>query len=353
MAQGAVAMAPALNGTSLTAEELREILEYDKIIQFRDSVFAGTHPRIKIPPNLLGKQNSAGRNISSPSSSIPRTNMSTQLPHSSPSFRNEDSSSSFFNKSSYQRFGGAATMASNTEINPVLLEKSADLVKAEIQLQRQKLERGLREQIEKQRIEAKALLQTSESLPNFDLSEVLSKALQIVHPSTATEADPSVGARSSASDSFDENTFYSSQHETPIPSPQVLKEPVVLHSNSRVPVNERVAEIDSTQTQVEDREVFMTGTSLLNNNNSAAPLHQSQPRLQSTKGSATLHGSGVETINSDSSSFHEVTADADVDVDVGTLDANMPGKVSPPQLRSRISIYTPFPESIELYANAE
>lgn len=221
-------------------------------------------------------------------------------------------------------------MASNTEINPVLLEKSADLVKAEIQLQRQKLERGLREQIEKQRIEAKALLQTSESLPNFDLSEVLSKALEIVHPSTATDADPSVGARSSASDSFDENTFYSSQHETPISSPRVLKEPVAMHSNSRVPVNEHSAEIVSTQTQVEDREVVMTGTSLLHNNHSAAPSHQSQPRLQSAKDSTTLHGSGVETSNSDSSSFHEVTADADI----GTSDVNMLGKVSPPQLRS-------------------
>ncbi len=85
MAQGAVAVALApSNGASLTAEELREILEYDKIVQFRDYVFAGTHPRIKIPAHLTGKQINSARTISSPSSSTPRTNIPAQLAHSTP-----------------------------------------------------------------------------------------------------------------------------------------------------------------------------------------------------------------------------------------------------------------------------
>ncbi|KAF8859112.1 hypothetical protein BDZ45DRAFT_621540 [Acephala macrosclerotiorum] len=312
MAQGAVAtMAPATsNGTSLTAEELREILEYDKIVQFRDAIFAGTHPRIKIPAHLV----TSTRNVASPSSSTPRTNMHAQAhATATPGAHNEEAS--LFHKSPYnQRPGGGGTLAlAKSEINPILLEKSDDLIKAEIQLQRQRLERGLREQIEKQRLEAKALLQTSESLPNFDLSEVLSKALEIVHPSISAEVEPSVGgARSSASDSFDENTFYSSQHDSPMPSssPQAPKDPDVTgHSQSGQSVDERpAAEIHTAENQVEDQEVVMTGTSLSHNNYLARPA-QSQPHSQIAADSTNLQVSRVDTSNSDSSSSRGMMAE--------------------------------------------
>ncbi|CZR62260.1 uncharacterized protein PAC_12157 [Phialocephala subalpina] len=322
MAQGAVATMVPSNGAPLTAEELREILEYDKIVQFRDAIFAGTHPRIKIPAHLV----TSTRNIASPSSSsTPRANMPARhatpgaqppynrrpggggtLAYATSGTHNEEASSSLFNnKSPYnQRPGGVGTLtssASKSEINPILLEKSDDLIKAEIQLQRQRLERGLREQIEKQRLEAKALLQTSESLPNFDLSEVLSKALEIVHPSTSAEAEPSVGARS-ASDSFDENTFYSSQHDSPMSSasPRASDDPVVVQSQSGQTVDERPAEIHSAQNQVEDREVVMTGTSLSNNKYLATPA-QSQPHSQNAADSTNLQVSRMDTSNSDSS----------------------------------------------------
>lgn len=220
MAQGAVAsVALPTNGvgssseTALTAEELREILEYDRICQFRDQVLAGTHPRVKIPSHLLRKQLHSTTNSASSSIS---TSQSASVAHpfrSTPNTQNEDYSNIFSHKSTNAH--RIPSGASKSEINPILLEKSDDLIKAEIQLQRQRLERALREQIEQQRIATKALLQTSESLPNFDLSEVLSKALAIVHPTVVPEVEPSVGARSSASDSFDERTFYSSQHDTP------------------------------------------------------------------------------------------------------------------------------------------
>lgn len=309
MAQGAVAtMAPA-NGASLTAEELREILEYDKIVQFRDAIFAGTHPRIKIPAHLV----TSTRNIASPSSSTTRTNMPAQT-HATATLGAHNEEASLLNKSPYnQRPGGGGTLTlAKSEINPILLEKSDDLIKAEIQLQRQRLERGLREQIEKQRLEAKALLQTSESLPNFDLSEVLSKALEIVHPSTSAEAEPSVGARSSASDSFDENTFYSSQHDSPMPSssPQAPKDPdVVGRSQSRQSVDERpAAKIHSAENQVEDQEVVMIGTSLSHNNYLATPA-QSHSHSQNAADSTNFQVSRVDTSNSDSSSSRRIIAE--------------------------------------------
>src|ERR1700722_3918033 len=89
--------------------------------------------------------------------------------------------------------------AVKSEINPILLEKSDDLIKAEIQLQRHRLERALREQVEQRRLSLKASLQTSESLPDFDLSDVLSKALTIVHPSTAADVEQPVDDHTSAS----------------------------------------------------------------------------------------------------------------------------------------------------------
>lgn len=257
MAQGAVAsMSLPSNGvgssseTTLTAEELREILEYDRICQFRDQVLAGTHPRVKVPQHLLRKQlHSTSAN--SLSSSI-STSQSASVAHpsrSAPNTQIEDYPNSFPQKSTNAH--RIPSSASKSEINPILLEKSDDLIKAEIQLQRQRLERALREQIEQQRIATKALLQTSESLPNFDLSEVLSKALAIVHPTVVPEVEPSVGARSSASDSFDERTFYSSQHDTPeaSSSSQGQKESSELQSLPTLSRNERRS-AGSTHNQV-------------------------------------------------------------------------------------------------------
>ncbi|KAA8571886.1 hypothetical protein EYC84_001838 [Monilinia fructicola] len=52
-----------------------------------------------------------------------------------------------------------------SEINPILLEKSDDLIKAEIQLQRQRLERALREQMDQHRLAQKALLRLLNPFP--------------------------------------------------------------------------------------------------------------------------------------------------------------------------------------------
>lgn len=225
MAQGVVAAMPVAvngNGASFTAEERREILEYRKIVTFAESVMAGTHPRVKIQPL---QQANSNRHVSSPS--LPQPAQHTTAPQPVQPIRLE-SAASYYGSSLNGHSGqnGASTshaaMSSKSEINPILLEKSDDLIKAEIQLQRVRLERTLREQIEQQRIASKALLQTSESLPNFDLSDVLSKALAIVHPTTAVDPEASTAgasAHSSASDSFDDNTFYSSQHDTPENSP--------------------------------------------------------------------------------------------------------------------------------------
>lgn len=290
------------NGTpsTMATNELREILEYKKIVQFRDAIFAGAHPRIKIP-------RLAGRNIESPANApTPTPTSSTPLPNTTaqytrPTSRNNLQAPLASLPHPNSRSPNSYRMATGkSEINPILLEKSDDLIRAEIQLQRQRLERGLREQMEQQKVVAKSQLQSSESLPNFDLTDVLSQALARVPPAILAPVEASVDARSSASDSFDENTFYSSQHDTPEPfsSPNGPKEPGEVQSNDVISIDVGPAEALSTEGR-EDREV------LSNNNLLASHLQLQAEQLPSQLPfqiqSADLQRS-LEMSNSESSS---------------------------------------------------
>ncbi|KAI1003619.1 hypothetical protein K3495_g4587 [Podosphaera aphanis] len=213
MAQSDVTISSS-SKVSFAAQELCEILEYERIVQFCDSVLAGSHPRVKIPVQL-SKPSTLPNSSSSNETSSPAN---TKTPTKSLTSANTGETMSF-NRAPNAQCNTSSRLAISTKskINPVLLEKSEDLIKAELNLHRQRLERAIKEQVEHQRVSTKTLLRTSESLPNFDVSEVLSKAHAIVQPSPA-EDEPSAGAHSSGSDSFDDNTFYSSQCDTPEPS---------------------------------------------------------------------------------------------------------------------------------------
>ncbi|OAA56668.1 hypothetical protein SPI_07675 [Niveomyces insectorum RCEF 264] len=52
--------AAALPAASFTKEELDRMFEFAKIVQFRDRVTSGTHPRIKVPPHLVPAGASSG-----------------------------------------------------------------------------------------------------------------------------------------------------------------------------------------------------------------------------------------------------------------------------------------------------
>lgn len=268
MAQGAVTAMPFDGIAFDPTQSVHEIQELRKIVAFRDAVLAGQRPQFKVPANIVGP-----RQTSSPNVLQPRPNPPSNQTPAEADVQGKQASSPYSQKTLYgQTVQSGKSVASGSTvdkvattsgINPILLEKSDDLIKAEIQLQRQRLERALREQVEQRRISLKAALQTSESLPDFDLSDVLSKALTIVNPSLATDAEPSVG-RTSASDSFDENTFYSSQHDTPEPSTASL----VQTESGEVPVQGGSAaathpiQAYRSRDYEESRDVVMTGTSL-------------------------------------------------------------------------------------------
>jgi len=233
---------------ALTNPEVDELREYQKIIQFRDTVVSGKHPRIKVPASSVVKNatqppSNAAERVA-PRVAPPSTQPSTQLPTSTAANSHLVDNMLSFKANSQQpavntppggstpatfipgvsKSFGSGSGSGKPEINPVLLQKSDDLVKAEIQIQRQRIEKALKDQVEQRKAAMRTNLQPSEQLPDLDLSDILAKALTVVQatappPSTSLPI-PNANA-SEASDSFDENTFYSSQHDTPESRPSV------------------------------------------------------------------------------------------------------------------------------------
>ncbi|KAH0539129.1 hypothetical protein FGG08_004300 [Glutinoglossum americanum] len=206
MASGVMAPLTA-NGISLavgTSEKtFAEIRELEKILRLRDEVIAGAHPRIKVPAHLIGKL--GPRHLQSPALASPR--LSTAETKARPSIRPgqspQDEPARIHQKSPEPRqLSNSKNVVS--EIDPILLTKSEDLVRAEIQLHRQRLERVLKEQLEQRRSESRQRHPHQEPVPEFDVSEVLEKALQIVHP-----------VEGAGGESSDDNSYYSS-HDSPI-----------------------------------------------------------------------------------------------------------------------------------------
>ncbi|KAL8952594.1 MAG: hypothetical protein Q9222_001509 [Ikaeria aurantiellina] len=109
-------------------------------------------------------------------------------------------------------------------IDPIFLTKSDVLLKAETQQKRQRLERALADQVKEKQATSKQRLFDQEDLPEFDVTEVLKKAQELVKPVRFAETSGANG-NASASDSFDENTFYSSQMNDSTPESAAKPEP--------------------------------------------------------------------------------------------------------------------------------
>ncbi|KAJ4390056.1 hypothetical protein N0V93_007529 [Gnomoniopsis smithogilvyi] len=258
------AMAPERNPDSLSEEEKNKIAECERILRFRDQVLSGSHPRIKAPAHLfapkqsnesrslasapvstpvsfsqlLGKTPPKGPRLSSANATVPANGSGSQVAanlrsfaanaqHSAPANRAStihppglESSSVSSSKTSIPTGPKADTAkrhiesSTNAQFDPVLLTKSEDLIKAELQLQRQRLERALADQLQQHRTATKAA-HAVEAPVEFDLAAVLMKALQLAQSSAPPQTDANIAANQSGSDSDSNETFYSSKHDTP------------------------------------------------------------------------------------------------------------------------------------------
>lgn len=266
MAQGSVT---ALQPTSvpimaskssdmLSEEEKQQIRECEKIIRFRDEVLSGAHPRIKVPAHLVASKKSSDSSSppSGPAASVinaPTGPKSARQKYSGPVHSQQlvNDMRSFNANAQYtlapvlnttasgqipglessfcspSNIPGAPTgprpttakqlgeNSGNAQFDPVLLTKSAELIKAEISLQRKRLEDDLSEQLQQHKATRNS--QSAEAPADFDLANVLMEALLRVQRSALQQTDVNLAANASgaASDSVDDDTFYSSKHDTP------------------------------------------------------------------------------------------------------------------------------------------
>ncbi|OJD19831.1 hypothetical protein AJ78_00190 [Emergomyces pasteurianus Ep9510] len=229
-----------MNGHRGHQPDLREILEYERIVNLHDQIFSGNHPRLKVPqhvirkvtprsvqtPPLSGVHSMAAEPVSAPqatpyprpsstqSNALPLANGNAGTGTVSATADVASTSAAAAQATTIPNQGGSTnhltTQKPVSEIDPIFLTKSDDLIRAEIQLQRQRVERTLRDQLEQKKIEYRKRTCFQESKPDFDVSEVLKEAFQLVKPISATDVD-GANANTPASDSFDDNSFYSSK----------------------------------------------------------------------------------------------------------------------------------------------
>lgn len=226
-----------VNGLPRAPTEVDEALEYEKILSIYHQVKAGNHPRLRLsgpmnaqPPASLG-QHAARVPVTAAAPSVLESAPPAQLPglqlndsvQEPPIHAPSLSGSSLSTRPVLPK-------PQTSELDPIFLTKSDDLVRAEIQLQRQRIERVLREQLEQKRVEARHKPSFAEAKPDFDVVDVLTKAWALVKPVMLDEPR-TVNENGSASDSFDENSLYSSKapDSTPRDADDSLKDSLSKH----------------------------------------------------------------------------------------------------------------------------
>ncbi|KAI1379413.1 hypothetical protein F4677DRAFT_409032 [Hypoxylon crocopeplum] len=230
MAQASIATKPIASGSgsgyqlvqngALMPADLDEICEYQKVISFRDTIVSGKHPRIKVakPSTPQRSTSLAMERVATSSTQQQKSapNLNTYQMDNMQSFKanSEQPAVAVVAAGSTTAIPGVSSSrpldSRKTRVNPVSLQKPEDLLK----LQRQTIEQELRDQFEQGKASAQA---NEQQLQDLDLSDILAKALTLVQAAAPlpVASTPNAANVSDSSDSFDNNTFYSSQHDTP------------------------------------------------------------------------------------------------------------------------------------------
>lgn len=181
--------------------ESHALQQYEKIVRFRDDILAGKHATISVPKPLREAALSLSTNIIHENSAKP-------LPgHNSTAFASNE----------LRAVGPSSIVTPNTvppiESRSIPLSKTDELLRADLQLQRKQIEQELREDVQRNRNKKHG----PDAQGFINASATLAAALILVpelnFPGQAEQgADNGNGPEN---DSFDDNTFYSSQHDTP------------------------------------------------------------------------------------------------------------------------------------------
>lgn len=202
------------NGVKLGNQRAKEVLEYEKILKVHTDVVANVHPQLSLPSQPVKQSSNYHQQGLAPAAYSPRlqngiqkqakatTATSTQpkIPNPALSLQTPPS----------HKAPATKTAPASSGFDPLFLTKSDILVKAELHQKRQQIERALKEQLNQSRVILRQKTSEQETLPNFNIMNVLKEAQQIVKPITLIENN-GTNRNVSSSDSFDEKTFYSSQ----------------------------------------------------------------------------------------------------------------------------------------------
>lgn len=197
---------PLANGASVVPAGERHEAEFlAKLLRIRDEVFAGKHPRIRLPPKVLDQVAPRPPQtipVARPTKNGTPNGVSAQhlLPPRPESSLQQASSPKGFASSSRP----SLTKSASSGIDPVLLTKSDHLIRAEIQLKRQQLERGLKDQLDKR---GRA---NDEEREVLDVDDLLAQAHRLVPPVSGLRP---LAADSDGGESFD-NSYYSSKADS-------------------------------------------------------------------------------------------------------------------------------------------
>lgn len=208
MATGAAAVVPGhLNGHSVVPAEVRREADFlEQLLQIRDDVLAGKHPRIRLPPKVLDQV--APRPPQTALPPRPTTNWTPNgaLPSTQPFSQRPDSALPHFPASPAPHSSRPfSAKPASSGIDPVLLTKSDHLIRAELQLKRQQLERTLKDQLDKR---GRANEDEREVL---DVENLLAQAHRLVKPISGLQI---AATNSDDGESFDENSYYSSKADS-------------------------------------------------------------------------------------------------------------------------------------------
>lgn len=197
---------------------------YAKVLGLRDAVIAGTHPTLKLPSSAIATLKASllapeSSEIASQGAAAPK-GLNIPFTHGAIAGTNEAvRPAAMFPGlpglgSSMPPTNGAYTQRSNVEpasagLDPIFLEKSDSLVRAEGQLKRQRIERDLFDHWENRKhASVRDKEAFAEGPSNISIDVALANAQKRVKPLSGLKSAPRAA---SVATSFDENDYYSSQ----------------------------------------------------------------------------------------------------------------------------------------------
>ncbi|KAF9693082.1 hypothetical protein EKO04_008643 [Ascochyta lentis] len=204
---------PHINGTGVvSAETHREVDFLKQILQIRDDVFASKHPRIHLPPKVIEQVAPRPPQTTPPSrpsiNGVANSTSASQLfpPRPDSSLQQTAQAHEFVSPAQPIQRPYSAKSASSG-IDPVLLTKSDHLIRAELQLKRQQIERLLKDQFDKKGRGN----DNEEREAHFNVEECLIQAHLRVPPVSGLQSTTN---NSDGAESFDENSYYSSKADS-------------------------------------------------------------------------------------------------------------------------------------------